>query len=77
MRVSLLTLLLVQAELIRGCPEPVHHLRTRWSLRLYSTTTTPTFLGVLSLSSYEFNFAHVSLTLFNITRVSKISLGGL
>ena len=42
MRVSLLilTLILVQAELISRWPEPVHHLRTRWSIRLYSTTTT-------------------------------------
>jgi len=29
------TLLLLQAEI----PEPIHHLRTKWSIRLYSTAT--------------------------------------
>ena len=33
------TLLLVQVENHQQTPEPIHHLRPRWSIRLYSNST--------------------------------------
>ena len=55
MRVSLLslTLILVQVELIRRCPEPVHHFRTRWSIKLYSTTAVDK--SIMDISELKLN----------------------